>query len=198
MKTIVDWLATDDEALTQTLAAEVRAHVKDITAGGGFYGYAVLSLAGDSYPVQYLSVAYNRESDLKPELGDDFYFRTSPNEWANYGVDALPMSAKLLAVRNAEFAALHSPLRESDSIIFDGYQIAHVNRLHKAILNSMRLVKAEGHFDVPNGFAVVWAPDSPDDVLFCSAKALNSTEVFDEFVAEFGDEDMEYECDFFN
>lgn len=187
---LIEWLKTEDTSLTETLGEELRQHIKLLNEQGGFYGYAVLSLAGDLFPVQYLRASYNREEDIDPEL-NNFYYRSSPNEWKSYGLEVFPKSSEILQSKNAEFAKLHH--KDSADYFYDEYQITHVKRLHRAMLSAMKLVQNDGLFD--EKFSVLWAPDSPDDILFCSVKALNSAETFEDFLQEFGDEDQEFDCD---
>jgi hypothetical protein len=180
------------------LATELREHTADLARTGDFYAYAVLSLDGDSHKLQYLSAAFNREADLAPEHAGETYYRLSPNEWANYyGVDSYPRSAQIVTARNAEFTELHRKPDTGDCTL-DRFQIAHVSRLHRSILAAMKRVRKEGGLGGETSFAILWgAPGSPDDILFCSAKALNSQPLFDAFWAEFGDEFVQMECDRF-
>lgn len=190
------WLALPDDEVTDTLAAEIRSHAAELANTGGFYAYAVLSLAGDRNKLQHLSAAFNRESDLSPKHANEIYYRLSPNEWANHGQDVYPKSAELITARNTEFAKMHSKANPNDFRL-DEFQIAHVRRLHRAILAAMKRVRQEGALGGESSFVVLWAPDSPDDVLYCSAKALNSPPVFEAFWSEFGDDGMALKCDGF-
>jgi hypothetical protein len=190
------WLTQSDDELVETLATELRQHLAKLERKGGFYAYAVLSLAGDSFKLQYLLAAFNRETDIPAEHDTEVYYRLSPDEWANYGLDVFPKSAQIVAARNAEFGSLHQN-PNPDDFTLDRYQIGHISRLHRSILKAMKIVRDEGAFGGKKSFAILWAPDSPDDVLFCSAKALNLRKTFKEFWREFGDEFVEMDCDRF-
>jgi len=193
-----DWLTQDDQELVDTLVAELRSHIAKLDAEGGFYAYAVLSLAGDVFKFQYLSAGFNRESDLPKEKAHEVYYRLSPNEWANYGLDVFPRAAAIVAARNAEFASLHKlHAKREDEFVLDAYEVGHISRLHRSILRAMKRVRDEGLIGGGKSFAILWAPDSPDDILFCSAKALNTTRTFADFWKEFGDEFIEMDCDRF-
>jgi hypothetical protein len=190
------WLARTDDELVDTLAGELRRHVAKLERAGGFYAYAVLSLSGDEHRLQYLDAAYNRETDLKAEHTDKVDYRLSPDEWAHYGLAAYPKSTRLLAARNAEFSRLHRK-KKPDDFMLDEFQKTHISHLHRSILRSMKVLRAEGLLGGQKSFAILWAPDSPDDILFCSAKALNTRSTFNAFWREFGDEFTRMDCDRF-
>jgi hypothetical protein len=197
-----EWLTRDDGALVATFADELRQHIAELEREGGFFAYAVLSLEGASFKFQYLSAAFNRETDLPSEHANDVYYRLSPNEWANYGLDVYPKSARLVSEYNTEFESLHTKWKPPkkkrvfpDDFMLDDYQKAHIRQLHRSILKAMKLVRDEGAFGGRKSFAILWAPDSPDDVLFCSAKLLNSQETFDDFWTVFGEESTRMDCD---
>ncbi len=184
------WLLREDDEFVQALAAELRQHVSQLNAQGGFYAYAVLSLAGDAFRLQYLSAAFNRASEVKTGKASEAYFRFSPDEWANYDLDVFPRTAELVTARNAEFSRLHTK-EDPDDYMMDEYETAHIARMHRLILKAMTIVKDEGAVGGDKSFAIVWAPDSSDDILFYSARALNSATTFAAFWKEFGEEDLE-------
>jgi hypothetical protein len=192
-----EWISREDSELMTVFAEELRDHLARLRAESGFYAYAVLSLAGDKHKFQYLSAAFNRESDIAEEHRDEVYYRLSPNEWTNYGLDVFPRSAELLTVRNTHFAAMYQRA-DPTSYMLDDTEIAHITNLHRSLLTAMRLVRDEGHLGREVSFAVLWAPDSPDDIMFCSAKSLNTSSTFDDFMSEFGDDFLELECDCFD
>ncbi len=177
------WLKTADLELTSVVKQEVRQHLASIGSAKDLYGYAILP--GESYHVHGMLAAYHCESDITEENADSTYFRYSVDEWAHYDHDAFPKSNALLEQRNAHFESLHVKA-DPDDYVMDETQIAHVDRLRQAIMAALVELKREGALGGDERFTVVWVPDSIDDIIFHSAKALNAIDVYDEFMSEFG------------
>jgi hypothetical protein len=178
------WLHRDDRELVDAIKAEIRNHVNRLHAEGTeFYGYAILP--GDTYSIQNLVAAFNAESDLAPERANQSYYRYSVDEWANYEQDQFTGSSRLIESRNAQFRQMH--VKENpDDYVMDEFEVAHSDKLLESILAAMTELRQEGLFGGEKSFAVIWIPDSEHPIMNKSAEALNSSEVYESFIEEFG------------
>lgn len=68
----------------------------------------------------------------------------------------------------------------------DEFEIAHITKLYKAILKALIKLRHDGIFGSIDNFVIIWIPDSDDEIIYQSAKALNSASVYETFIAEFG------------
>lgn len=186
------WLDRDDVELINTIKLEIRQHLTKLKASGNnFYGYAILP--GESYLIQNIFPAFNRESDIKSENSDDsdddIYYRYCVDEWENWEYDEFPKTNKLIDLLNSQFKELHPkkyPDKPSmEDFFLDDFEVAHVDKLLDAILTAMIELKHDGLFD-SDKFLIIWFSDSDDDIINKSVKELNSTIVYENFRQEFG------------
>lgn len=182
---LTQWLNRDANKLVKTFKLEVSEHISKINAKNGeFYGYAILP--GTSYSVDNLVAAFNQETDLSPEHKNDTYYRYSVDEWENYEQNQFRNTNKILDSLNSQFQELH--VKENpNNFVMDELKIAYINKLHEAILKALLELRRDGIFGNDNNFVVIWIPDSDEEIIFRSAKVLNSVTVYDRFISEFGD-----------
>lgn len=179
------WLDRDDTELVNIIKSDVRKHVSKLHASSvKFYGYAILPLSGASYPAENLLAAFNRETDISPENATDAYYRYSVDEWENYEDNELNNANKLIELLNSQFQQLHIE-KDPNNFLMDEFDIAHVVKLHNAILNALIELRHDGLFGSYENFAIIWIPDSDDEIIYQSAKALNSASIYDAFMSEF-------------
>ncbi|BAY83810.1 hypothetical protein NIES267_33040 [Calothrix parasitica NIES-267] len=181
---LLKWLNRDDTELVNTIKSEVGQHVSKIHAiSVNFYGYAILP--GTSYSVDNLVAAFNRETDITPENTTDTYYRYSVDEWENYEHGEFINTNKLINSINSQFQQLHIK-EDSNNFLMDEFEIAHVTKLHNAILKALIELRYDGIFGSNDNFVIIWIPDSDDEIIYQSAKVLNSASVYETFMAEFG------------
>lgn len=184
-KTSLDeWLKRDDPELEAAIVADVGRHISALRSSGEtFYGYAVLP--GD-YRTQpnpaTLTVAFNRESDIDPQNAGNAYYRYSVDEWNSYVHDGFDASKAKLESSLKHFRSIHS--RSPDSFELDEHELAFMGKTNRALLNAVLKLQRNGTLG-KDTFAVVWLHDSPDNIMFESAKALNKPEVYRQFKSEF-------------
>lgn len=164
--------------LRTAIIADIKRHVASLRQTGvDFYGYAVLP--PDYYTAfdpTTIAVAFNCESDIDDSNRGQPYYRYSVDEWQNYVHDGFDTV-------NRELKALLAATKSSDD---DSIDDTFVESVYQAVLNAMQALRNDKIFDgVP--YLVIWLSDSGDSILNRSAKLLNSTEVYSEFAAEFGE-----------
>lgn len=183
--TLQKWLNRDDTELINIIKSEIRQHVCKIHASGvNFYVYAILP--GTSYSVDRLIAAFNRETDINPENTNDTYYRYSVDEWENYEYGEFNDANKIIESLNSQFQQLHIIKEDPNNFVMDEFEIAHITKLHNAILTALIELRDDGIFGNSNNFVIIWIPDSDDEIIYQSAKALNSTSVYESFITEFG------------
>ncbi|MEO1763273.1 MAG: DUF4303 domain-containing protein [Cyanobacteria bacterium J06629_18] len=184
--TLQKWLNRDDTELINIIKSEIREHVAKLHASNvKFYCYAILPLSGASYSAEYLVAAFNCEADISPENTTDTYYRYSVDEWENYEDGEFRNANKFIESLNSQFQQLHLK-KDSNDFVMDEFEIAHVKKLHNAILNALIKLRREGLFGSYENFVIIWIPDSDDEIIYRSAKALNSASIYEKFMSEFG------------
>jgi hypothetical protein len=180
-----EWLDCDDRELIESIKSEIHAHISKLHARGDqFYGYAILP--GEFAKIHNLVVAFNCESDIALENITDSYYRYSVDEWSNYENGEFPKSSAIIDSHYAQFKELH--INESlDNYAMDDWEIAHATKLLTAILTAMTELRGDDLIGGDKSFAIIWIPDSDNDIMRQSAKALNSDAVYQLFMKEFGD-----------
>ena len=178
------WLESDDPELVATIVADIERHISTLRSSGDtFYGYAILP--GD-YRTQpdpaTLTVAFNRESDIAQKNANDPVYRYSVYEWKNYVHEGFEASESKLRSSLEHFRSLHS--RKPGSSQIDDCEIAFVAKINRAILGAMLELKRKGTIG-EDTFAVVWLPDSHDEIVDKSAMALNKPTVYKQFASLF-------------
>lgn len=182
--TLQKWLNRDNTELVNIIKSQIREHVSKLrTNNVKFYGYAILP--GTSYSVDNLVAAFNRETDISPENITDTYYKYSVDEWENYEHDEFRDANKLIESLNLQFQQLHVK-EDPNNFVMDELEIAHIEKLHNAILTALIELRDDGIFGSNNNFVIIWIPDSDDEIIYQSAKALNSASVYETFIAEFG------------
>ena len=84
-----------------------------------------------------------------------------------------------------QFQQLHIK-EDSNDFVMDEFEIAYVKKLHNAILKALIKLRYDEIFGSQNNFVIIWIPDSDDEIIYQSAKVLNSTTVYETFMTEFG------------
>ncbi|MBV6624339.1 MAG: DUF4303 domain-containing protein [Rivularia sp. (in: Bacteria)] len=182
--TLQKWLNRDDTELINIIKSEVCQHISKIHAiGVKFYGYAILP--GTSYSVDNLVAAFNCKTDISSENTNDTYYRYSVDEWENYVHNEFINTNKLINSLNSQFKELHVE-KNVNNFVMDEFEIAHITKLHKAILIALNELRHNGLFGNNNNFVIIWIPGSDDEIIYQSAKVLNSACVYETFMREFG------------
>ena len=179
------WLGQETPELVEAIASDLGRHVASLAgAGERIYGYAVLPGDYLTEPgAPSITVAFNRPSDIAPDHANSAYHRFCVDEWAHYENGGFDASNALLEEAHRQFKALHTPDPDADEI--DDFEVAYIAKVHRAALAGLSRLKADGIFG-EDFFLVLWIPDSFDDIMLESAKALNPEAVYEAFAAEFG------------
>lgn len=183
-KNIHKWLKKNKAELIPIIENEIR---NDITAlhknGFDFYGYSIRpSCLYGSSNIDICSV-YNCTSDINPEHKDNLYYRYCVSEWENFRYDGFDNSNDALQ----KYLNQYRELISSENNIDDEDHIdLFVDMTNSAIIMALKQVIEDGAFNGKSIFTIVWFADSQDDVVFESAKELNTIEIYKEFISEFG------------
>lgn len=135
------------------------------------YGYALYT----SDDVSSIGPVANLNSDITVEINDDMYnyYRYSPdewNEWNDFGIfDDV----------NQIIKELHS----KSYVIFEELKEKILNQS----LQAMKELDENGMFGAKNDerFLIIWVSDSDDRIMNISAKQLNTSKAYEEYVSEF-------------
>ncbi len=95
------------------------------------------------------------------------------------------LNKKLINSINSQFQQLHVK-EDPNNFVMDEFEIAHVTKLHNAILKALIELRNDRIFGSNDNFVIIWIPDSDDEIIYQSAKVLNSAFVYETFMAEFG------------
>lgn len=72
------------------------------------------------------------------------------------------------------------------NFIIDEFEIAYIKKLHKVILIALTELRNDEIFGSNDNFVIIWIPDSDDEIIYQSAKVLNSDSIYNSFISEFG------------
>jgi hypothetical protein len=181
-----EWLSTERTELKNSIKTAIKNHIKILTSENpDLYGYALLP--GEPYEVESLVVAWNRLSDIKE---DTIYYRYSVDEWEIFDHTSLESVTPIIAELNQKFLSMHAT--DPDEFELDEFQIAHIAAYNYVFITALKELKSEGvfHFGNTDLFVVIWYSDSAEELIFESVKELNSSEVFNSFMQEFGEQEM--------
>ena len=113
------------------------------------------------------------------------FYRYSVDEWENYEHGEFSDTNKFIQSLNSQFQQLHFK-EDPNNFVMDEFEIAHIEKLHNAILRALIDLRDDGIFGSNNNFVIIWISDSDEEIIYQSAKALNSASVYETFMSEFG------------
>jgi hypothetical protein len=184
---LAKWASRNRPEVIDAVAADIREHLAAIPSREDVYGYAILpgdpTTSADG--MGSLVAAYNRRADISvgPDESEFTYYKYSVDEWQHWDHGKFPRSDSLLTSLNGQFAAAH---QRDANVEIDELQEAYSKSLLDAILDGVAIVKSEGRFSQAVEFLAIWISDSDNPILEESVRRLNSPEVAEEFLGEFG------------
>jgi hypothetical protein len=185
---LAKWASQTRPEVSDAVAADLRDHLTAIPSPDDVYGYAILpgdpTTSADG--IGSLVAVYNRRADISvgPDESEFTYYKYSVDEWHHWDHGKFPRSDSILTSLNAQFAAAHQ--KDADDFEIDELQQAYSKSLLDAILDGVAIVKSEGRFSQTVEFLAIWISDSDNPILEESVRRLNSPEVAEEFLGEFG------------
>lgn len=188
-KSLTDWLNETDPELTHAIISEVRSHTKSLQHNGKeLYGYSIL--CSDYATAAYgpsIAVAYSCKDDIDTESEhneeDKLLHKYCVDEWANFFTEGFHASNAMLEMQYVLFNKMHTRNSDDDFMI-DESEWAFVDKIHRAIFDAFRSLKAEGAFE-DDTFLVIWISGSMHEIVFESVTELNPEQICQEFEAIF-------------
>ncbi len=179
------WAAESRLTLATAVAEGIRIHVDRLhSLGIDFYGYAIDP--GEPYDIRRLVAVTNREADIKVPVHhpQHAYYRYCVDEWANWEHGEFQEANAMLGRLNEQLATRLANIEQGSGT--DRLKAAYAAGLLDAVLGGFRTAVANYAFGDADPFLAIWISDSDHPIMAESVGWLNSEDVAEEFMAEFG------------